>query len=244
MIRIAVCDDNPVMLENIVKIAGSSFGKYTSDYEITSCLDGNSLLNEHSSAPFDVVFLDIDMPGVTGFDVAKKMRESFSDSFIIFITSHSELVYESMDFQPFNFIRKDCGIALEESVESIIKKLMRHIKQNEKIILEDALSGRKAVYIRDVLYLESDKHYVKYYIKGLPEPIRIRGSINECEELYSEYDFIRIHKQLLINLRFLARLDKSNNEILVGEINRRLAMSKNYKKSVDEKYTLYLRSKI
>ncbi len=244
MIRIGICDDNAVLLNNLSKIVEDAFHSYTSDFEVFSYTSGSLLLNAHNQEAFDTIFLDIDMPKVTGFDVAKMLRDEFSNCFIIFVTSHSELVYESMDFQPFHFIRKNCSASLEESVGKIVKKLMKHMKQNEKVILEDDISGRCGVYIRDIVYIESDRHYVKYYIKERNMPIRMRIGINECEEKYQEYDFVRIHKRFLINIRYLSHFDNRLDEVFIGVKNKKLPMSKNYKKDVDEKYTLYLRSKV
>lgn len=244
MIRIGVCDDNAVVLQNICRKIENAFYYYTDEIEVLPYTSGSLLLKAYMQERFDVIFLDIDMPKMSGFEVAKKLRDDFSGCFIIFITSHSELVYESLDFQPFHFIRKTCSIPLEESIGEVVKKLMTHMKQNEKIILEDDVSGRCAAYIRDIIYLESDRHYVKYYIKDKDIPIRMRIGINECEERYREYDFVRIHKRYLINLRYLSKLDTGINEVLIGPLKIRLSMSRNYKKDVDEKYTLFLRSKV
>lgn len=242
MIRIALCDDSEVTLEKLGSIISNSFMNYTDDFELKCLSNGILLMNEHRHEPFDIIFLDIDMPKMTGFDVARSLRDDFSRCFIIFVTSHSELVYESMDFQPFNFIRKNCCIPIEHSVENIVKKLMRHMRQNEKIILEDDISGRCVVYFREIAYIESSRHYVLYYPVNRDLPIKMRGSINECEEKYKEYDFVRIHKRYLVNLRFMSDFDESNNEIVVGKINKKLPMSKNYKKSVEQKYLFYLRA--
>lgn len=244
MIKIGICDDNSIMLNNLASIVTKAFGEYTSDFEVATYLSGTLLFNEHSREAFDIIFLDIDMPKVSGFDVAKMLRDDFSSCFIIFVTSHSELIYESMDFQPFHFIRKNCNIPVDESVAQIVKKLMKHMKQNDTVILEDDLSGRCAVYIRDILYLESDKHYVKYHISASGQPIKMRQSISECEEKYAEYNFVRIHKRFLVNLRYLSHFDNNRDEVLIGTINQKLPMSKNYKKAVDDKYTLYLRTKV
>lgn len=244
MIRIGICDDNGVMLNNLESIISKAFAEHTSDFEVLTYSSGTLLINAHTYEPFHIIFLDIDMPKMTGFDVAKTLRDEFSNCFIIFVTSHSELMYESMDFQPFHFIKKNCDEPISSSVNRIVKKLMKHMRQNEKVVLEDDISGRRAVYIHNITYLESDKHYVKYHIKDMSEPIRMRENISECEEKYAYYDFVRIHKRYLINLKYLSFFDNTNNEVLLGSINKKLAMSKNYKKDVDEKYTLYLRSKI
>lgn len=66
--------------------------------------------------------------------------------------------------------------------------------------------------------------------------------MKESEEKYEGYDFVKIHKRYLINLRYLADFDGNRNEVTISKIDKKLTMSKNYKKNVDEKYTLYLRS--
>lgn len=244
MINIAICDDNVVFMNNFQGILERCLRKHTSDFKITSISNGNLLLAKHKEDEFNIIFLDIDMPNITGFDVARELREQSSRCFIIFITNHSELVYESMDFQPFNFIRKNCSISVEESTDNIVKKLIRHMKQNEKIILEDDISGRNAVYIKDIVYIESDKHYVNYHVLNKSMPIKMRGNISDIAKDFSSYDFIRIHKRYILNLRFLSDIDGTRNEVALEEIHTRLPMSKNYKKEVDEKYTLFLRSMI
>lgn len=242
MIKIAICDDNVVFLNAFNQIVDHYMRKYTSDFEISTVSNGNLLLTKHKEYDFDIIFLDIDMPNLSDFDVARILLDDFSRCFIIFITNHSELVYESLDFQPFNFIRKNCGISIEDSVDKIIDKLIRLMKQNEKVILEDEISGRNAVYIKDILYIESDKHYVIYYILNKELPIKMRGNISELMEKFSVYDFVKIHKRYLVNLRFLSNIDNKNYEVTIGEIEKRLPMSRNYKHEVDEKYTMFLRS--
>lgn len=242
MIRIAICDDNDVTLNKLGSIVSDSFIKYTDDFKLNCLSSGALLMDKHMDEPFDIIFLDIDMPEMTGFDVARSLRDNFSLCFIIFVTSHSELVYDSMDFQPFNFIRKNCDIPMEQSVENIVKKLMRHMRQNEKIVLKDDISGRCVVYFREIAYIESSRHYVLYYPVNREQPIKMRGSINECEDKYKEYDFVRIHKRYLVNLRFLSDFDGNSNEAVIGKLNKRLPLSKNYKKSVEQKYLLYLRA--
>lgn len=244
MITVAICDDNIVFMNNLNSILTKCLTKYTNDFTISSISNGNLLLAKHKEKEFDIIFLDIDMPNISGFDVAKILRDNCSRCFIIFITNHSELVYESMDFQPFNFIRKNCGIPVEESVNNIIDKLIHHMKQNEKIILEDDISGRNAVYLKDVIFIESDRHYVKYHVLKKEIPIKMRDNISDLEKRYEPYDFIRIHKRYLINFRFLSNIDVKRNEIELGSVHLRLPMSKNLKNSVDEKYTLFLRSMI
>jgi DNA-binding LytR/AlgR family response regulator len=76
--RIAVCDDNAVMLSKLKGIIHSAFSAYTDEFEILSYSSGALLLNSHRQEAFQIIFLDIDMPKVSGFDVAKTIRDDFS----------------------------------------------------------------------------------------------------------------------------------------------------------------------
>ena len=69
--RIAVCDDSREILLFLKPTLTTLFGQYTADFEIFCFISGRALLEAHNRKNFDVIFLDIDMPNLTGFDVAK-----------------------------------------------------------------------------------------------------------------------------------------------------------------------------
>ena len=115
MLRVAVCDNDNNICCVISEILQNFFDRQSVKVSISRHLNGITLLNEHCRQKYDIMFLDIDMPEMSGFEIASELRKEKSNCLIIFITSHSELVYDSLDFQPFNFIRKNCSISLEES---------------------------------------------------------------------------------------------------------------------------------
>lgn len=243
MINIAVCDDSAeeaAMLHNYIE---RYFRNFTRDFCIKVFTDGNELLISHSQKEFDVLFLDIDMPKVTGFDIAKSLRDSFSKCCIVFVTSHSDLVYRSFDFQPFNFVRKNPEM-LEKSLKNVVAKLMENMKQNESIVLEDEISGKIAVYYRNIMYIKSKCHYLYYYLDSRSEPVKIRGSINEIEGDVEKYGFARAHKSYIINLRYVLNIDSKIGRVSLNHESKKLSlpMSKSYEKSFDRAHTMYLRS--
>ncbi len=244
MIRIAVCDDDRGMLENLIGIIERAFAKCTDDFKVFGYNEGRILLNEHRAETFDIVFLDIDMPTLSGFDIAKAMRDNFSNSFIVFVTSHAELVYESLDFQPFHFIRKNCRTPIEVSINKVAKKLMQHMKQNEKIILSDELYGECPIYVRDIIYMEGDQHYVNFCVAGRDVPLRVRETLKNCEDNYNKYDFVRIHKSYIVNLKYLSDIDSKNDIATVDSVNVKLPVGRGYKKAANDRYKLYLRTMI
>lgn len=79
MIKIAICDDDKIFLEKMKKYVGEAFGKHTSDYRIITYSNSVLFSNENQNYGFNVLFLDIDMPNKSGFDLAKELRSNFSN---------------------------------------------------------------------------------------------------------------------------------------------------------------------
>lgn len=242
--RIAICDDNKEMLEYIRKCLYTSISEYTNDFKISCFRNGKDLLKAYNENEFDVVFLDIDMPSVTGFNVAKAVRDSLSKCWIVFITAYSELVYDCFEYQPFDFIRKDINGTLNKRLAQTVKRLMVQIKMFERIELQNSFSRHISVPINKIIYLESDKHYINYYVKGEKEVFRSRDTLRDKETKFKNYDFIRIHKSYLVNLRYVDVIDKSRDEVGLKDMKKRLPMSRNLKKDVVEEFRHYLRKNI
>lgn len=243
MIRIAVCDDNAKMLKQIKQSVETAFLHYTNDFELYTYENGKLLLHENEYEPFQVIFLDIDMPTIDGFEIARNLRNEEASCFIIFVTSYSELVYQSFDFHPFHFIRKHPDELFDKTVQKVVGMLMKQLKQNHQIVLEDEEHGKRVTYYRNILYIKSEKHYLYYYLKGENVPVKMRGMLPEIEVFFSEYDFIRAHRNFIINLNCIQRLDLKIGAVYLsdGKEVKRIPMSKSFQDIVDKKYTEYLR---
>lgn len=241
MLKIALCDDNVKFLEHINNLVKDEFDLQKKDsFIINNYSSSRLLLVHHNSEPYDVIFLDIDMPELTGFDIANKLQEINRRSNVIFVSSHSELVFNSFYFQPLNFIIKGTDETMRESLHNVVSQLFKKIKQDKKVILESVESGRISIHLSDVLYIESNKHYVIYHLKD-SQTVQIRDNISDVEKKYAEYDFIRVHKKYIVNLKHIFNVDK-NNSIIIFKQGFDLSMSRNYKSMVDEKLTEYLRN--
>lgn len=118
--------------------------------------------------------------------------------------------------------------------------MFQHIRQNENIILENKEHGRQSVCIGDILYVESDRHYVIYHILDRKHTFRVRGSIGRLQEQFLEYDFVRVHKQYLVNFRHVFNINKTSDTIVLKQ-GFELPMSRNRKADVNEKLTEYLK---
>lgn len=106
MYNIAICDDEIKTLENIATMIKDKFSSMNIEGNYNTCNYPEELLKILDKEKIDVLFLDIDMPKISGMDIGQYILNKSMDTLLIFVTSHDALVYESFKYHPFGFIRK------------------------------------------------------------------------------------------------------------------------------------------
>ncbi len=150
MLRVAICDDNNVFVNKMSQAVKSEFTRQNNeDIELETYVSSELMFQHHLIKPFDVIFLDIDMPELDGFQLAAKISSS-NDCYIIFVTNHPELVYDSLYFRPLNFITKSNDSFFTEKLHSVVNQLFNEMKQNTIIILENKEVGRVPLQIKSI----------------------------------------------------------------------------------------------
>lgn len=244
MIRIAIVDDEENMLEYINKCVVDSCKYIFKEYEIQCFNNANDYLNAQKNNPFQIIFLDICMPELNGFELSKKLRDSSinqnTDIFIIYITSNEQLVFQSFDYHPFHFIRKREDELIQNDISVVLKKVQRHISQNKTITLNLPYNETITVQIQDIEYIISDKHYAQYYLVD-GNLIKCREKITDIENKMFNFDFLRIHRSYIVNLKYVIQLIPAKKLVKMksGKI---LDLGDNYTENARDKYRDYLRS--
>lgn len=240
MLKIAVCDDDRIMLDFVSKNADILLSQNRIEHTLTRFLSGAEFLKAYKADPFDVVFLDIIMPEAGGFDIAKEMRGLFPKTYIIFVTTESSLVYESFDFQPFYFIPKGSPKILAERLSHVVKRLAIHLSANKKIILKAPYGYEYSIDPLSIISAESSTKYVSYCFTNKP-PLRIRQKLDEAQTVLNSYLFVRIHNRFIVNMKHIKRIDYPNLEVTLND-ERTLNISRSYKKELEKQYDIYLRN--
>ncbi len=225
--RIAVCDDNAVFLQFFKSMLANELESRSVKAEIETFTKAGSFFYCHGKKPFSAIFLDLDN----------------GNCFVIFVTSHQELVYDSFNFRPLNFICKDPDAdVMKDRLHMVAGQLTDALKQEKTVVLENREQGRISVKLRDVTYIESNSHSIIYHFANNKDTIAVRDSIGEIEEAYRKFDFIRVHKKYIVNLKYVFNISRSN-ETVIFKSGSELPMSRGYKNAVDDALTEYLRRK-
>lgn len=195
VLNIGICDDNQLDIQSIRKGLEDALANICIDYKIVEYQSGNEIAKKLNIVEnFDILILDIDMPGIDGIEIAKRLMDSKVN--IIFATNHEELVFEAIHSRPFRFIRKEkLSEELCEALPAVVEKIRK------ETILYDFGNGRDSYKLRivDVDYIESNGHYIHIHTRD--KVVQIRGKISLYEEKLKDYGFIRVHLGFLVNVR-------------------------------------------
>jgi len=231
--NIAICDDNEPDIKYIKKIIKNEFDSHNIKYELKLYNNAQSLLQANQSQPFDVIFLDLDMPDINGMDTASQLNQYTTSTEIIFVTNHDELVYKAYRFKALGFIRKKY---LETEIGEILDVLIETINSRQKyIVFSDSKTEFKCL-INDIFYIQSDDHYVDIITKEKKHTLR--ESLNNIERLYAHLGFIRVHSRYLVNFRYIYSIEK--NTIILNS-KHQLPISRSKIIAVKEAFQFYSR---
>lgn len=237
--RIAVCDDNKMMLEYLSEQVSENFTLHGIVHDINNYECGKELISQHEKYPFDVVFLDIRLPDIDGFDAAKIIKEVSEKTQIIFVTTESSLVYESFDYHPFYFIPKGNLEFLKEKLKNVIGKLIDEINDNWTICLDLPHNEKKYVDSNSIIYIASKSNYIDVVCKE--ENFRMRLKLDDMFKKLPQKSFVRIHNRCILNMRYLGRIDNGRCKAILYD-ETELDISRSYKAEFVKRYSIFLRN--
>ncbi len=175
----------------------------------------------------DVVFLDVNMPQQTGFDVLNKLTHT---PLIVFVTAHEKHALRAMKVCAVDFLLKPIDInelILTEKKLLQIHSIKPEIKENYNLVLRNlsdmidkpnvakkitlpGARGYEIIDMSDILYLVGENNYTTFYFINRKE-IVVTKTLKDYEEILESFGFIRIHKSTLINLLHIKKIVQNEN---------------------------------
>lgn len=208
-LRMIVCDDDRTARNIIADATQVVFHDLGVETETALCSSGAELLTRLSSARFDLLFLDIDMPGPSGIQLGQKLRDEKNTIDIIFVSNREDRVFDSLRIEPAGFIRKS---RLIEDIPDVLRRYWKHskIRMEGKMLVVDTKEHIISVPLRDVMYFEGARNCQLLFIQGETEPRQIRRNLKELEDELTEDGFIRVHKGFLVNYGYIRLIEQDS----------------------------------
>ena len=186
----------------------------------------------------DILFLDINLPDGSGFDLVNQPEADIPKT--IFITAYDEYAIQAFRISAVDYILKPINIdeliaAVEkckdqverENLSDKLKVLVQNInnsKNDEKKIVLKTLESIYIVKVTDIVRCEADHNYTEFYLQS-GEKLLVSKTLKEFETMLAGYGFLRTHQSHLINLNYIARFDKTDGGELVLTDNSRVPVS-------------------
>ncbi len=202
MIRIGICDDEQLERDYLHKLVSSFFSVRNLPFKIHTYDSAENFIFEMDQ--LDILLLDIQMSGITGMDLARKIREYDKNLSIIFITGVSDYIAEGYDVNARHYLLKPVS---EDKLNEVLDKALTSLQTEEKFLMVDTDNGKIKINFRDIYFLESDGHYIN--VNCLDAIYQVKSSLAMIEENLN-MDFTKVHRSYIVNIKHISRITKSD----------------------------------
>lgn len=214
--------------------------------EADACDSGREMLQNLKP---DLLFLDIDLGGRSGFEVLEEAKnwEDFKMPSIVFITAHDEFAIRAIKFSALDYLLKP--VDPEELVKAVrkaeeergmprgsanINVLVENIRQatdSPKKIVVPTSEGMHVIRLSEIIRLESSSNYTTFYLNGSKNLLASK-TLKEFDMMLEPYSFLRIHKSHLVNLNFLKKYVQTDGGYLILEDGSRIPVANRKKEQL------------
>lgn len=193
---------------------------------IRSCKNAFEAMEIIQTGQVDLMFLDIQMPGMLGTKFLQSLTEK---PLVVFVTAYSHYAVESYDLDVVDYLMKP--VSMERFAKAVNKAL--DVFQKKQMVLTPAPStpvqipesapfffvnveySLVKIPVMDILYIESMKDYVKIFLKDTRKPVITKSTLKGIEEKLPEAGFLRVHRSYIVHLEKISSI--RNHTIKIGE---------------------------
>lgn len=217
--QIIICDDEKSIQTLLQQKTACFFAEKNMPCEIVTCSSGEEVLSlAEKGTEIDLLFLDIQMPGRNGMEIARTLRRQYKDILIIFVTALSEYVYEAFDVDALHYLVKpfedeklyqvlDRASRQHEKQAEIARLHQQHPTKPDEQSLPRAILVKRGgvstkVLLSDIIYAEVFNRKVMLHTTN--GDIEYYGKLADLSE-QAGTDFYRTHRAYLVNLKYVEK---------------------------------------
>ena len=208
--KIAICDDERIFTDIFREKLEMTAEKCGIECTVSAFLNGAEMISMLNM--FDAVFLDVDMPGLSGEETAEYIIGLEKALPIIFVTNHDDFVFSSFRYRPFGFLRKRY---IDSELEDIIKRLDKYLAEIERCYTFNSHNKLISVRLNDINYIEVYGHETLVHTANAV--LATSKALSAIEKELSEYGFIRTHKSYIVNTRYIFSVERNSIILSNGE---------------------------
>ena len=183
---------------------------------------------------YDIVFLDIEMPGIDGIETARRLRQQYDELFLVFITGWIEYAPDGYRVNAFRYLLKK---SLPEDLWLCLDEIQEKLFENTECISLRSKEREVEIPLKNIIYFEGTRQKnVLVYLKHESTPLECYGKISEMDELLREKGFLRIQKSFLVNMAYIEKIRNYKARLRNGT---ELKVSERQYQSVNQQYLIW-----
>lgn len=225
MINCIAVDDEPLALQllqdNISKVPFLNLK--------AACNDAFEAINILVNEPIDLIFIDIQMPGLSGLEFANSLENS---PMFIFVTAYKQYAIKGFDLAAIDYLVKP--VPLDRFIKACYRAKeqfeLRNIKKTPDYFFVNADYSQVKVVFNDIIWVEGLSDYVKIHLKSTARALVVRTSLKSLETELPSNQFIRIHKSILIAIGAITAIRK--NSLFLGE--KEFSIGETYRDAIEK----------
>ena len=209
MISVAIIEDEDKEMDNIVGALKRYEQEENVNFRLTVFRDAELFLTNYKPV-YDIVFMDIMLPGMDGMQAAQRMRKFDESVSLIFLTNMAQFAIKGYEVSAVDFIVKPFRYF---DLKMRLDRVCRKINEKQPSVKISVPGGMKSVYLSDLYYIESNGHQLTYHTREGELTAR-GGPIKQLAEEMEKYGFARCGVSYLVNLSHCKQI--VGNDLVVG----------------------------
>ena len=227
--RVAICDDNSVDLKAMLEV----FRHVAPNHAVDAYSDGKRLLEAISEgADYDLLFLDIIMPEITGMDLAREAGRIAPDAPVVFLTDSDAYAVEAFSVKALHYI-------LKPMTESALKECLQRLKERQslrrRVHIISSSGIRQILFADEIEYAQSDAHYCNLHLSD-GTVVKARMTQSEIRDTLGD-SFLAVSRGLIVNVEFIRHLGSRSCTLKDGQ---EILLSRNNLKEIHSAYAAYV----
>lgn len=209
--RLAVCDDEQSYSDYVADLAGRWAELAGTQVEVERFPSAEAFLFRYEERKdFDVLLLDIEMTGMDGVELAKRVRQESEDVQIVFITGYTDYIAEGYEVSALHYLTKPVN---EEKLFQVLTKAVGRLARNERALTLELPGETVRIVLSRVRYMDVLHNYVTVHAD---RDYAVKRPLGELEK---ELDgrFFRVGRSCVLNLAYVQRVTRAEVELTSGE---------------------------
>jgi DNA-binding LytR/AlgR family response regulator len=212
-LKIAVCDDDSSQRNYLTEIVLTWAKKRCHLIKLIPYANAKAFLFDYEEQKdFDILLLDVEMPEISGIELAKTVRRENQSVQIIFITGYYEYFSDGFDVSALHYLIKPVDA---DKLFLVLDRAVKHLAERERAILISTAEGEFKVSLSNILYLEAQKVYV--VVHTVTGDYRMRIALTKFTEQLDE-TFFKVHRAYVVNLKYIEKITRTEISVANGDV--------------------------